>query len=174
MSKEKGKGEDNSEIKRVCIPDSSSTKQTFKQFSKEKKQYTKKTVTPSKQSQMTDEEIEKDLMGFEQVEKEEGCALEPGSFIKYFNNTTNCYKVGGILTMNKSPTYLMLRSIYNKDIVWSMQWEANTVFVKRKEVYQAELKEMKEVYYQVKSGDFILVPKKEYKEMVKVLKTITK
>ena len=66
------------------------------------------------------------------------------TWIKYYNTTTNQFKVGGLLMKVAYPDYITLMSTYTK-VVWSVQLRDNIIFIPNEtHIKQLEIKKEKQ------------------------------
>lgn len=92
----------------------------------------------------------KDLEGYVKVDYEDCDELILGSKIKYITNEGN-YRVGGILTKNGFPNYIVLLSPYKK-ITWSVDLRKNTIFMEDVRKTKKEKIEKDNLYKLYKAG----------------------
>ena len=72
--------------------------------------------------------FKKKLEGFVQIHADNYEDIETGLWIKYVSNEGK-YRSGGILKVNKSPDYFVLKSPYN-NITWCVNLQKNVFFIK--------------------------------------------
>lgn len=92
----------------------------------------------------------KDLEGYVKVDYDDCDELILGSKIKYITNEGN-YRVGGILTKNGFPNYIVLLSPYKK-ITWSVDLRKNTIFMEDVRKTKKEKIEKDNLYKLYKAG----------------------
>lgn len=92
----------------------------------------------------------KDLQGYVKVDYDDCDELILGSKIKYITNEGN-YRVGGILTKNGFPDYIVLLSPYKK-ITWSVDLRKNTIFMEDVRKTKKEKIEKDNLYKLYKAG----------------------
>lgn len=92
----------------------------------------------------------KDLEGYVKVDYDDCDELILGSKIKYITNEGN-YRVGGILTKNGFPDYIVLLSPYKK-ITWSVDLRKNTIFMEDVRKTKKEKIEKDNLYKLYKAG----------------------
>lgn len=74
-------------------------------------------------------QIKQNLEGFKLAKDNELESISLGSWIKYVSKT-GLYRVGGVLTVNQSPTYFMLKNpSINKS--WSVDLTKNYIYIKK-------------------------------------------
>lgn len=74
------------------------------------------------------------------------------TWVKYVNKKTKLYRTGGVLIVNKSPVYIMLKNPYKNNITWSVNVAENVFFVLDKEKQAKEKKEKSELHRLYKEG----------------------
>jgi len=92
----------------------------------------------------------KDLQGYIKVDLEDCSELILGSKIKYITNNGD-YRIGGILTKNGFPNYIVLLSPYKK-ITWSVNLKTNTIFMEDVRNTKKEKIEKDNLYKLYKAG----------------------
>lgn len=92
----------------------------------------------------------KDLQGYVKVDYDDCDELIMGSKIKYITDEGN-YRVGGILTKNGFPDYIVLLSPYKK-ITWSVDLRKNTIFMEDVRKTKKEKIEKDNLYKLYKAG----------------------
>lgn len=75
------------------------------------------------------EQIKQNLEGFQLSKDKDLKSIPLGSWIKYISKT-GLYRVGGVLTVNQAPVYLMLKNpSINK--TWSVDLSKNYIYIKK-------------------------------------------
>ena len=92
----------------------------------------------------------RDLQGYVKVDYEDCDELILGSKIKYITDNGD-YRVGGILTKNGFPDYIVLLSPYKK-ITWSVNLKKNTIFMEDVRKTKKENIEKDNLYKLYKAG----------------------
>ena len=92
----------------------------------------------------------KDLQGYVKVDYEDCDELILGSKIKYITENGD-YRVGGFLTKNGFPDYIVLLSAYKK-LTWSVDLRKNTIFMEDVRQTKKEKIEKENLYKLYKAG----------------------
>ena len=96
------------------------------------------------------EEISKKLEGFVQIHPENYGVIECGVWIKYITHDEK-YRSGGLLKINKSPDYFILKSPYN-NISWSVGLDRNIIFMRGQDTKLSKMVEKNNLYKLYEAG----------------------
>jgi hypothetical protein len=109
---------------------------------------------PPKSKTITGKDYSQYLEGYKEVNSTVLKNLNPGDKIRYLAN--NEFKKGGIIKIHKYPTYTVLINPVNK-ATWCVQLTEPSLkmWVRTKEIQNAEIEEMKKVYKMFKEGKLV-------------------
>lgn len=126
--------------------------------------YVRPEVTEQDRISQDPAEVKKKLKDFTIIEREDYSYVQPGTFVRYLKKLKNGrykYCHGGMLIVNASPVYWVLKSTQRgKEILWSVQLQSDNIYY-RKEMSEVTQKTMQEMYNAIKSGEYRLI-KTEY------------
>jgi hypothetical protein len=112
--------------------------------------YVKKSETRQDIMNENKELVIKDLLGYIKIDYKDCDELILGSKIKYITDNGD-YRIGGILTKNGFPDYIVLLSAYKK-ITWSVDLRKNTIFMEDVRQTKKEKIEKDNLYKLYKAG----------------------
>lgn len=104
----------------------------------------------TRQDQFTKKDIKQKLRGYMKISAEELVEVKYSTWIKYIDNKTGLFRVGGILSKVSPPDYIVLKNPYNK-MSWSVQMKSNTFYIPDPSVNQKkeELEQQKEEVFKL-------------------------
>ena len=129
----------------------------------------------SKQDKISQDknEIKGKFEGFILVPKEDYKCMQPGAFIRYLKDG-KLYRSGGILKLNRAPTYWILESTDGKKIRWSvpLQNTKNVYYQRDMDEVRRTKKNKEKLYNAVMSHEYAILSRSEvekYEELKKML-----
>jgi hypothetical protein len=115
------------------------------------------------------EEMKKKFEGYRLIPESEYSSVQPGTFIRYLKGG-KLYRSGGVLVLNKSPTYWVLQSTDGKKIRWSVPLQDNSKYFRKDPEITRKLEENKQKLYKaVVSGNYVLMKKDQYENCMELM-----
>lgn len=113
-------------------------------------------TTPEKsiQKSFSEKKIDEKLKGYVRLKNKDFNTIVPGDYIRY--SIDNEFRGGGRVKLVKYPAYLICMNVI-KNVSWSVQLKDPTliVWVKTKEMMDAEKADMAKVYEMFKAGKLV-------------------